>query len=114
MNISQHKNLSPQQLLFRDVDEMTDVGFKAVARQLCVGHAHSWPIRYLEVDVRWPCLRFLKVGVFKIFPRLGQLKKIPRWGEPVEVFGQRVEPGQLVHADKHGFIAIQKGWSELI
>ena len=29
----------------RDVDEMTDVGFKAVARQLCVGHAHSWPIR---------------------------------------------------------------------
>ena len=28
---------------------MTDVGFKAVARQLCVGHAHSWPIRYLDV-----------------------------------------------------------------
>lgn len=60
----------------RDVDEMTDVGFKALARQLCVGHAHSWPIS---------------------------------WGEPVEVFGQRVEPGQLVHADKHGFIAIPKG-----
>ena len=32
-----------------------------------------------------------------------------RWGEPVEVFGQRVEAGQLVHADKHGFIAIPKG-----
>merc|ERR1712013_40224 len=31
------------------------------------------------------------------------------WGQPVEVFGQRVEPGQLVHADKHGFIAIPKG-----
>ena len=28
----------------------------------------------------------------------------------MEVFGQRVEPGQLVHADKHGFIAIPKGW----
>ena len=29
------------------------------------------------------------------------------------MFGQRVEPGQLVHADKHGFIAIPKGWFEL-
>lgn len=28
------------------------------------------------------------------------------WGEPVEVFGRRVEPGQLVHADKHGFIVV--------
>lgn len=28
------------------------------------------------------------------------------WGEPVEVFGQRVQPGQLIHADKHGFIAV--------
>lgn len=32
-----------------------------------------------------------------------------RWGEPVEVFGTRVEPGQLVHADKHGFMAIPFG-----
>jgi 4-hydroxy-4-methyl-2-oxoglutarate aldolase len=29
-----------------------------------------------------------------------------RWGVPVEVFGTRVEPGQLIHADKHGFLAI--------
>jgi 4-hydroxy-4-methyl-2-oxoglutarate aldolase len=29
-----------------------------------------------------------------------------RWGEPVEVFGRRIEPGQLIHADKHGFLAI--------
>ena len=28
------------------------------------------------------------------------------WGEPVEVFGRRIEPGQLIHADKHGFLAI--------
>ncbi|MFN3191036.1 MAG: RraA family protein [Aureliella sp.] len=59
----------------RDVDEMTNAGFKAIARRLCVGHAHSIPVR---------------------------------WGEPVEVFGTRVEPGQLLHADKHGFIAIPK------
>lgn len=28
------------------------------------------------------------------------------WGETVEVFGQRIEPGQLIHADKHGFLAV--------
>src|SRR5207248_1089155 len=29
-----------------------------------------------------------------------------RWGCPVEVFGQAVQPGQLIHADKHGFLAV--------
>src|SRR5436190_1295102 len=57
----------------RDLDEMTNAGFKALARRLCVGHAYNWP-------VRWNC--------------------------PVEVFGQRIEPGQLIHADKHGFLAV--------
>ena len=50
-------------------------GFKAIARRLCVGHAHSWPVR---------------------------------WGCEVEVFGRRVQPGQLVHADKHGFLAVPR------
>jgi 4-hydroxy-4-methyl-2-oxoglutarate aldolase len=59
----------------RDVDEMTNAGFKALARRLCVGHA--WVI-----PVRWNCA--------------------------VEVFGQRIEPGQLIHADKHGFLAVPK------
>ncbi|MGY8674184.1 MAG: RraA family protein [Verrucomicrobiia bacterium] len=57
----------------RDVDEMTNAGFKALAQRLCVGHAHVCPVR---------------------------------WGEPVEVFGRRVEPGQVIHADQHGFLAI--------
>lgn len=57
----------------RDLDEMNSVGFKALARRLCVGHAHSTPVS---------------------------------WGCPVEVFGTRIYPGQLVHADKHGFLAI--------
>lgn len=57
----------------RDLDEMTNAGFKALARRLCVGHAHSIPVR---------------------------------WGCEVEVFGTKVQPGQLLHADKHGFIAI--------
>ena len=60
----------------RDVDEMNNAGFKALARRLCVGHAFGWPIE-------WNC--------------------------PVEVFGTRIEPGQLIHADKHGFLAIPRG-----
>lgn len=57
----------------RDVDEMTNAGFKALARRLCVGHAHSIP-------VRWAC--------------------------DVDVFGTSIQPGQLIHADKHGFLAV--------
>lgn len=60
----------------RDLDEMHNAGFKALARRLCVGHAHSWPVR---------------------------------WGCEVEVFETKVQPGQLIHADKHGFLAIPKG-----
>ncbi len=57
----------------RDVDEMTNAGFKALASRLCVGHAFSWPVR---------------------------------WGCEVEVFGTTVRPGQLIHADRHGFLAL--------
>jgi 4-hydroxy-4-methyl-2-oxoglutarate aldolase len=57
----------------RDVDEMSNAGFKAIARRLCVGHAHVKPIR-------WNC--------------------------EIEVFGRKVIPGQLCHADKHGFLLI--------
>ncbi|HYH56828.1 MAG TPA: RraA family protein, partial [Anseongella sp.] len=57
----------------RDLDEMNNTGFKALARRLCVGHAYSWP-------VRWDC--------------------------EVEVFGRKVRPGDLIHADKHGFLVI--------
>lgn len=57
----------------RDVDEMQNAGFKALARRLCVGHAYSIPVR---------------------------------WGIEIEVFGCTIKPGQLIHADKHGFLAI--------
>ena len=57
----------------RDLDEMNDAGFKALARRLCVGHAHVIPVE---------------------------------WDIPVRVFGTEVEPGQLIHADQHGFMAI--------
>jgi regulator of RNase E activity RraA len=29
-----------------------------------------------------------------------------RWGVDVEVFGTKIRPGQLIHADKHGFIIV--------
>jgi len=57
----------------RDLDEMNNAGFKALARRLCVGHAFAWP-------VRWNC--------------------------EVELFGTKIKPGQLIVADKHGFMAI--------
>lgn len=57
----------------RDVDEMTNAGFKVLARRLCVGHAYSVPVS---------------------------------WGEEVSVFGCRIKPGDLIHADKHGFMTI--------
>jgi regulator of RNase E activity RraA len=38
---------------------------------------------------------------------VGHAHVVPvRWNCPVEVFGRKILPGQLVHADKHGFIAI--------
>ena len=41
---------------------------------------------------------------------VGHAWSIPvRWGVEVEVFGTRVVPGQLVHADKHGFLAVPAG-----
>ncbi|HAV63483.1 MAG TPA: dimethylmenaquinone methyltransferase [Verrucomicrobiales bacterium] len=60
----------------RDLDEMNNAGFKALARRLCVGHGFAIP-------VRWNC--------------------------EVEVFGRKVQPGQLIHADKHGFLAVPYG-----
>jgi len=60
----------------RDVDEMNNAGFKALARRMCVGHAFSCPVK---------------------------------WGMEVEVFGTKVQPGQLIHADKHGFMAVPLG-----
>lgn len=57
----------------RDLDEMTNAGFKSLARRLCVGHAFPSPVR---------------------------------WGCEVEVFGTRVNPGDLIHADKHGFMVL--------
>lgn len=57
----------------RDLDEMKNAGFKALAQRLCVGHAYANPVS---------------------------------WGGEVEVFGCKIQAGQLIHADKHGFLVI--------
>lgn len=36
------------------------------------------------------------------------------WGVEVEVFGAKVRPGQLIHADKHGFIIIPRDGQKLL
>lgn len=57
----------------RDLDEMTNAGFKSLARRLCVGHAAVQPVEF-NCDV--------------------------------EVFGRKISPGDLIHADKHGFLVV--------
>ena len=57
----------------RDLDEIRAVGFKSLARRLCVGHAYAQPVR---------------------------------WNLPVTVFGTEVRPGDLIHADQHGFMVV--------
>jgi len=32
-----------------------------------------------------------------------------KWGVAVKVFGRAIKPGQLIHADKHGFLAVPFG-----
>lgn len=67
----------------------------------CVGAIVDGGIRDLE-DMR--------ASGFKALARrlcVGHAWATPvRWGCEVEVFGTKVKPGQLIHADHHGFIAI--------
>ena len=77
----------------RDVDEMKNAGFKALARRLCVGHAYSTP-------VEWNC----PVEVFGRTIQPGQLipaarsssgmssrEILDRINEAGEVFGEVVK-----------------------
>ena len=67
----------------------------------CVGCIVDGSIR--DVD------EMTNAGIHALASRLsvGHAHSMPvSWGEPVEVFGQTIEPGQLIHADKHGFLAI--------
>ncbi|MFW5807325.1 MAG: RraA family protein [Spirochaetota bacterium] len=67
----------------------------------CVGSVIDGAIR--DVD------EMTRAGFKAIARRLcvGHAYSYPvKWNVPVEVFGCPVEPGQLIHGDKHGFMAI--------
>ncbi len=70
----------------------------------CVGTIIDGGIRDLDE---------MNTAGFKALARrlcVGHAWSVPvRWGCPVEVFGTRIEPGQLIHADKHGFLAVPRG-----
>jgi len=67
----------------------------------CVGVIVDGAIRDLDE---------MKAAGFKALARrlcVGHASATPlSWGEPVEVFGTTVNPGDLIHADKHGFLII--------
>lgn len=67
----------------------------------CVGSITDGAIRDLD--------EMTNAGLKSLAQRLcvGHAHVIPvRWNCEVEVFGRKISPGQLIHADKHGFIAI--------
>jgi 4-hydroxy-4-methyl-2-oxoglutarate aldolase len=67
----------------------------------CVGSIIDGPSR--DIDE-------IRDAGFKVIGRdlcVGHAWSVPvRWNCEVEVFGCTIKPGQLVHADKHGFLAI--------
>ena len=67
----------------------------------CVGVIVDGAIRDLDE---------MKCSGFKALARrlcVGHAYATPlSWGEPVEVFGTKVKTGDLIHADKHGFLII--------
>jgi regulator of RNase E activity RraA len=98
----------PKIVVVQDLDKPACYGsawgevFANVHRSLgCVGVICDGAVR--DID------EMANAGLKAIARRLavGHAKVHPvHWDCPVEVFGTRIEPGQLIHADKHGFLAI--------
>lgn len=98
----------PKIVIVQDMDKPVMIGSywgevnSNIHRALgCVGTITDGAIR--DVDE-------MKNAGFKALCRglcVGHAYSTPvEWGCAVEVFGQHIQPGQLVHADKHGFMAI--------
>ncbi len=67
----------------------------------CVGTITDGSIR----DVDEMCNAGFKVLARRL--SVGHAYSIPvDWNCEVEVFGRKIQPGQLIHADKHGFLAV--------
>ena len=67
----------------------------------CVGTIVDGAIRDLD-EMHYAGFKALARGLC-----VGHAFSCPiRWDCEVEVFGRKVHPGQLIHADKHGFLAV--------
>jgi regulator of RNase E activity RraA len=98
----------PKVVVVQDLDKPRVIGAfwgevnSSIHRALgCVGTITDGAIR--DVD------EMTSAGFKAIARRLcvGHAFSTPvRWGCEVEVFGRKIAPGQLIHADKHGFLAI--------
>jgi 4-hydroxy-4-methyl-2-oxoglutarate aldolase len=98
----------PKILVLQDLDRPHAFG-------ACVGEVNGTILRALGcvgaiVDGAVRDLDEMRAAGFKAMARQlapGHAHGHPvRWGCPVEVFGQSIQPGQLVHADQHGFLAV--------
>ena len=98
----------PRVVVIQDLDKPDVVGSfwgevnANVHRALgCVGTITDGAIR----DVDEMCNAGLKALASRLC--VGHANAWPvRWGCDVEVFGTLIEPGTLIHADKHGFLSI--------
>ncbi len=98
----------PKIVVVQDLDKPTTYGSfwgevnSNVHRALgCVGTITDGAIRDLDA--------MMNAGFKALARRLcvGHAYSTPvEWGCEVEVFGRKIQPGQLIHADKHGFIVI--------
>jgi len=98
----------PKILLLQDLDQPH-------AHGACVGEVNGTILRALGcvgaiVDGAVRDVAEMRAAGFKTLSRQlapGHAHGHPvRWGCPVEICGQAIAPGQLVHADQHGFLAI--------
>ncbi len=98
----------PKIVVVQDLDKPRTVGAfwgevtGTIHRALgCVGTIIDGAIRDLDE---------MNAAGFKALARrlcVGHAWSTPvRWGGPVEVFGRTVEPGRLIHADRHGFLVV--------
>ena len=80
----------------RDLQEMKNVGFHAMSRGVTISHAFGVSLGGV---LRCP------QNIFSIHHAPPQVAPV-EWDVPISVFGVTVRPGQLIHADQHGFLVI--------
>ena len=100
----------------RDVDEMTNAGFMALARRLCVGHAHSIPVQWgCEVGFGWEFSPETDSRRQTRLPAVdaseqGELLEASAFGSKRVRYRDRGRPKLCRSLERRGRIANQRGW----